>query len=186
MDDNDQPIPFTRLQLTGEWREYKAMPWSQNHVLALKLATGVSAGDTQRYGSFRLGGSFGESGYYTLPDEWRALRGFTPASVSGDGYYLGSIEYRLPVWWADFGYQAYPVFLRYISASAFVDFGNAYDEFTDAGGPPLVGMGAELSASLIVSWGAPIRVRAGYAFGANGGIPVGSVEGFYTWFGSSF
>lgn len=186
LDDSDQAIPFTRVQITGEWREYMALPWADNHVFALKLASGLSAGDTQRYGSYRLGGSFGESGYYTLPDEWRALRGFDPASVSGDGYYLTSMEYRLPIRRFEWGYQTYPVFLRYISGSVFLDAGTAFDDMNDIGSTPLVGAGAELRASMIASWGVPISVRGGYGFGLNGGIPIGSLDGFYAWIGSSF
>ena len=186
LDDTDQPISFTRVQLTAEWREYTGLPWGDNHVLATKMAVGFSAGDTQRYGSFRLGGSFGESGYYTLPDEWRALRGFDPASVSGDGYYLGAVEYRLPLWWIDWGYNVTPLFLRSLSGAVFTDFGMAYDAIDQLNQAPLMGMGAELRMSTIVSWGAPLSFRGGYAFGLNGGVPIGSIEGFYAWLGSSF
>ena len=186
LDDNDEKIPFTRVQITGEWREYQSLPWADNHVIALKLASGLSAGDTQRYGSYRLGGSFGESGYYTLPDEWRALRGFDPASVSGDGYYLSSVEYRLPIRWFDWGYQTYPFFLRYLSGSVYLDAGTAFDDVADIGTAPLVGTGAELRASMILSWGAPVSVRVGYGFGLNGGTTFGSLDGFYLWLGSSF
>lgn len=186
LDDTDQPISFTRVQLTAEWREYTGLPWGDNHVLATKMAVGFSSGDAQRYGSFRLGGSFGESGYYTLPDEWRALRGFDPASVSGDGYYLGAIEYRMPLWWIDWGYNVTPLFLRSLSGAVFTDFGMAYDAIDQLSQAPLMGMGAELRMSTIVSWGAPLSFRGGYAFGLNGGVPIGSIEGFYAWLGSSF
>ena len=186
LDDTDQPISFTRVQLTAEWREYTGLPWGDNHVLATKMAVGFSSGDAQRYGSFRLGGSFGESGYYTLPDEWRALRGFDPASVSGDGYYLGAVEYRLPLWWIDWGYNVTPLFLRSLSGAVFTDFGMVYDAIDQLNQAPLMGMGAELRMSTIVSWGAPLSFRGGYAFGLNGGVPIGSIEGFYAWLGSSF
>ena len=143
------------------------------------LATGLSAGDSQRYGNFRLGGSFGDSGYFTLPDEWRSLRGYFPATDSGANYYLSAIEYRLPLVWIDRGYKALPVFVRNISAAAFIDAGAAYDTTEELGAPPLVGAGAELRSSLLVSWGGGISVRGGYAFGlTEGGIPLGSVDGF--------
>lgn len=186
LDDTDAKLPFTRVQLTGEWREYKTMPWGNNHVLATKIAAGLSSGDTQRYGSFRLGGSFGESGYYTLPDELRALRGFDPATISGDGYYLASVEYRLPLHWFDWGYNTYPFFLRNVSGALFMDTGYAFDDVTAINSTPLTGMGAEFRSSFIVSWGLPISVRGGYAFGLNGGTPLGSPQGFYGWVGSSF
>lgn len=187
LDDDDNYVPFSQFQLTAEWREYRSLPWFNNHVLALKLATGLSAGDSQRYGNFRLGGSFGESGYYTLPDEWRALRGYMPATDSGANYYLSSVEYRLPLLWLDRGYKALPIFVRNVSAAAFVDAGSAFDGSEEIGQAPLVGLGAELRTSLIVSWGGGLSLRGGYAFGlSDGGIPLGSLSGLYGWLGGSF
>lgn len=189
LDDQDQWVGFTQLQVTAEWREYTSLPWAGNHVLATKLAGGLSAGDENRYGSFRLGGSFGESAYYTLPDEWRALRGFPTAVVYGDSYYLGSAEYRLPIVHVDRGVGTLPFFGRYLSASAFVDAGNAFDELSE---PALtgvrVGTGAELIGTAIIGWGIPVTLRVGYGFGVvgDGAIAPGSLEGLYWWFGSSF
>ncbi|MGC6508608.1 MAG: hypothetical protein ACON4U_09345 [Myxococcota bacterium] len=187
LDDEDNYVPFSQLKFTADWREYRSLPWFKNHVFAFKLATGLSAGDSQRYGNFRLGGSFGDSGYFTLPDEWRSLRGYFPATDSGANYYLSAIEYRLPLVWIDRGYKALPVFVRNISAAAFIDAGAAYDTTEELSAPPLVGAGAELRSSLLVSWGGGISVRGGYAFGlTEGGIPLGSADGFYGWLGGSF
>ena len=156
-------------------------------MLAAKGAVGVSAGDGQRYGSYRLGGDFGESGLNTIPDEWRALRGYFPASVSGNSFYLGSVEYRMPLVWLDRGFNTYPLFLRYMSAAVFVDVGNAFDEFYNIGRRPLLGMGAELKTSIVISWGQGLTLRTGYGFSPLGdGIPLGALEGFYFWLGSSF
>jgi len=196
LNDEDQPESFSQIQVTGEWREYSTVPWPetrpglQNHVLAFKLAAGASAGDEQRYGSYRLGGDYGESAYYTLPDEWRALRGFAPATVYGDWYYLTSIEYRLPLWLIDRGVGTIPFFARHLSAAVFVDAGNAFDGIDNT--PPiaetLVGTGAELRGSAIIGWGMPLTGRVGYAFALNGsgGYALGSADGLYAWLGTSF
>ncbi len=191
LDDLNQPQPFTQLQITGEWREYMAVPWGANHVIAWKLAGGASGGDSQRYGSYRLGGSFGEAAYYTLPDEWRALRGFAPATVYGDWFYLGSVEYRLPLAVIDRGLGALPLFVRSLSASPFVDFGHAFagpDELSTALPATRVGAGAELRLTMVVGWGIGLSVRSGYAFAVrgSGGYAPGSTDGFYTWLGTSF
>ncbi|MEC7985146.1 MAG: hypothetical protein VX278_08275 [Myxococcota bacterium] len=187
LNDEDEYEPFSQLQLTAEWREYRTVPWAHNHVLALKLAGGIGAGSIQRYGAYRLGGSFGESGYYTLPDEWRALRGYTSASRSGNSFYLGAAEYRLPLMYIDRGIQSYPIFFRNISGAFFVDFGHAFDDFSRADIVPMVGMGAEISARIAISWGQGLTIRSGYAFSPMGdGIPFGSNLGFYSWLGSSF
>ena len=91
-----------------------------------------------------------ESGYY-IPDEWRALRGFDPASVSGDGYYLGALEYRLPLWWIDWGYNVTPLFLRSLSV-LYLPTLECYTTPLTSDQAPLMGMGAELRIT-VVSWG---------------------------------
>jgi len=193
LDDQDQPVGFSQLQLTTEWREYKALPYADNHVLAWKLAGGAAFGDEQRYGNYRLGGSFGESAYYTLPDEWRALRGFPPATVYGDWFYLGSLEYRLPLLYVDRGVGTVPFFARYLSGAVFVDAGNAFSNPSQS--RPLdialnsrAGAGAELKGTAVLGWGVPITVRLGYAFAlyGDGGYAPGDLRGAYAWFGSSF
>jgi hypothetical protein len=134
LDDENQAQPFEQFQLTGEVREYRTAPWIPNHVIAGKLAVGASFG-TRRYGSYQLGGSFGESSAYTLPDEWRALRGFPASTAVGDWYYLGSLEYRLPLAYIDRGVGTIPFFARYLSAAAFVDAGNASSPREGLGAP---------------------------------------------------
>lgn len=193
LDDDNAPVPFDQLQLTGEWNEYLTMPWAPNHVLAGRLSLGATFGDSERYGSFRLGGDFGDSAYYTLPEEWKPLRGFPTATVYGDWYYLGTLEYRLPLWWIDRGFGMVPFYARYISAAAFVDAGNAFEDVdallsSDALGTTRVGTGVELRAQAIVGWGWGLSARVGYAFAAygDGGYALGSLEGLYVWLGTTF
>lgn len=193
LDDSDQWVAFRQLMLTAEWREYKTIPWPEtwgmnNHVFAWRLAGGAAAGDTQRFGNFRLGGDFGESAFNTLPDEWRALRGFPAATTSGANYMLGSMEYRAPLWWIDRGFGTIPAFGRYLSAAVFLDAGQAFDAFDAFNiGQTLVGAGAELRGSAIVGWGIPLTGRVGYAFALNGsGYALGNPEGTYAWLGTSF
>lgn len=181
---------FTRLQLTGEWREYRALPWFTNHVLAWKAAAGVSLGDNERFGAYRLGGSFGDASFTALPDEWRSLRGFDPATVFGDTYYLGSLEYRLPLFYFDRGVGTVPLFVREISAAVFLDAGNAFNTSADDPTSPfattLVGAGAELRGSLIALWGVGLQGRAGYAVPLRGPAWGSPLDGFYAWLGTSF
>jgi len=193
LDDDNQPQPFDQLQLTGEWNEYRTLPWAKNHVIAARLALGSTFGDSERYGSFRLGGDFGESAYYTLPDEWKPLRGFPTATVYGDWYYLGTLEYRMPIWWIDRGLGILPAYGRYISAAAFVDAGNAISDLgalenTNILATSLVGSGVELRAQALLGWGWGLSARLGYAFAVygDGGYALGSPDGLYIWLGTSF
>jgi len=189
LDDNDAPQAFDRLQLMAELREYRSLPWGHNHVFAAKLAGGASLGDQLRQGSFRLGGTFGESSAYTLPTELRAMRGFPIAVVGGDWYYLGSAEYRVPLIWVDRGAGILPAYLRNVSAAVFTDVGDAFSELSAAEAAALrAGVGAELRASLILAWGLPLTLRAGYGFAAvgEGGVPLGDLSGLYGSLGGSF
>jgi hypothetical protein len=195
LDDTGAAAPFDQVQITSEWREYPSLPWAANHVLALRVAAGVSLGDGLRYGSFRLGGSYGEGSIYALPDEYRAMRGFPVASVYGDWYYLGGVEYRFPIWRIDRGFGTLPFFLRTLHAALLCDMGNAFADLPASGaevadlvGATRVGIGAELRLGLVVGWGIGLTGRLGYAFGVAGedGIPAGSLDGLYLQMGSSF
>ncbi len=179
--------PFNRLQLTGEVREYLALPWAENHVLGLRAAGGVSVGDQLNYGSFILGGSFGESPWVQTPAEWQPLRGHPVGADRGDGYYLGSIEYRAPLWRIDRGWRTAPIFLRTLHGAAFVDFGDAF--YTSDGLElPRVGVGAEVRMSVLAGWGLGFTGRLGYAVGVRGPGGYGPTDpgSVYLRLGSSF
>ncbi|MFZ5477469.1 MAG: BamA/TamA family outer membrane protein [Myxococcota bacterium] len=187
-DDAGTPVPFDQIQATAEWREYVTNPWIANHVLATRFAGGATVGDRFRYGSFRLGGSFSEGGIAVVPDEWRMLRGFSPASDSGEWYWLGSGEYRFPIVNIDRGVGTFPLFVRNVSGAVFLDAGNAFDDAEGAAlAQTLAGAGAEVRVYLIASYGYGVYTRLGYQFAAVGdGIPLGDPGGFYAWLGSSF
>ena len=186
---------FDQVQLSAEWREYTSLPWLGNHVLASRAAVGLSMGDNLRYGSFRLGGSYGEGAAYVLPEEYRSLRGFPVGAVYGDWYYLGSLEYRAPIWRIDRGWNTLPFFLRTLHGALWCDAGYAFDTLPQDGaavastfGSTLVGVGAELRLNMVLGWGLGLTTRVGYGFGLNGqyAYDLGSLDGFYAQLGSSF
>lgn len=179
--------PFNRLQVTGEVREYVALPWAANHVLGLRAAGGVSVGDQLNFGSFILGGSFGESPWVQTPGEWQPLRGHPVGADRGDGYYLGSVEYRAPLWRIDRGWRTAPLFLRTLHGAAFVDFGDAFNG-SDGVEVPRVGAGAELRMTILAGWGLGFTGRVGYAVGVSGPTGYGPTDpgSLYLRLGSSF
>jgi hypothetical protein len=183
----DEKQPFNQMQLTAEIREYMDIPFFANHVLAMRAAGGVSYGDHFRYGSFRLGGNYGESSYYVLPDEYISLRGWPVAAVSGDWYYLGSAEYRFPIWRVDRGTGTIPLFVRSLHGAVFADIGSAFDDPAQPE-PPLLGAGVELRLNTILGWGIPIQSRLGYAISVfpSGGIGPTSPQSWYYRLGTSF
>lgn len=188
--------PFQQWQLTGEWREYVGygrlkdwtrLSWFPNHVLALRAAGGVSFGDRLVEGAFRLGGNFGESPFYSLPEEYRDVRGYPFSADAGNSYYLASAEYRFPLVVFDWGLPALPLFVRDLHGAVFADVGNAFDDVIDAG-QPLVGVGAELRLSFILGWAAGLQARGGYAVGltGDGGYGPADLGAWYLRIGTSF
>lgn len=157
-------------------------------MLALELTGGATLGSTFRYGSFRLGGSYAEGGITVVPDEWRSLRGFYPASDSGEWFYLGRAEYRAPLWWVDRGVGTFPFFLRNFSGAIFADAGNAFDDASDADlSGLLLGAGAELRASFVLGYSWGMTGRLGYAIPVLGsGVRYDSLDAWYASIGSSF
>jgi len=188
LNNEDIPQDFDQLQITSEIREYLKLPFASNHVLALRAAGGASFGDRLKYGSFRLGGNYGESGYYALPDEYISLRGWKVASVSGDWYGLASAEYRFPIARIDTGYSTVPLFLKSLHGAIFVDAGTAFDDL-EVTPSPLFGIGTELRLTGIIGWGLGLQARLGYAFALSnmdGAISPVSPESLYFRFGTSF
>ena len=113
----------------------------------------------------------------------------------GDWYYLGSVEYRMPLWWIDRGIGTIPFFARYFSLAAFLDAGNAFNELPSGSqeeqepilSQTLMGSGLEIRGSAIIGYGVSLNMRLGYAFAVRGpGIPLGSADGIYLRFDTGF
>jgi hypothetical protein len=182
--------PLAQYTATVDLREYVVMPWSANHVLAARGGVGATFGATDYLGYYQLGGAFGDSTSYVVPDEFRLLRGYPLAADSGDRYWVAGAEYRMPLWRIDRGVGTVPAFARVVSAAAFVDAGNAFssaDPWSAAIVDPLVGVGAEVRGSVILGWSTSLTGRLGYAVGlTEGGFGPASLAAWYFQLGSSF
>lgn len=198
--------PLTQLQLASELREYVVNPWLPNHVLAGRVAGGVTLGGAEFLGNYLLGGSLSDTGFSVAPDSLRMVRGYPIAYDVGDMYWLASLEYRLPLWYLNRGVGTLPAFGRNVSAAVFVDAGNAFNNPSVASGTPstvselgsaaitapLIGVGAELTWRAIVVWGVSMQGRIGYAVGLTEGgygpLPDGALGNYplYLQLGGSF
>jgi len=120
---------FHTTELTWAWTEYLTPPWARLHAVALLYSGGVGIGDKRA--AFGLGGFVEQDLVRSIFLNRRQcclfLRGYAPSSVVGDQYHLASFEYRAPLVWIERGYSTFPLYLRRINASAFVDAGNAFD-----------------------------------------------------------
>ena len=104
------------------------------------------------------------------------------------------MEYRLPLWWIDRGVGTIPFFAKYISATAYLDAGRAFNELPNGSedqepifASTLVGAGAEIRGRAIIGYGINAAMRLGYGFAVRGaGIPFGSTDGLYIRFDTGF
>jgi hypothetical protein len=174
--------PTSLAQVTGELREYVTNPLLPNHVLAARVAGGWTFGATDFLGNYVLGGSIGDAGFSVTPDEFRMVRGYDYGSDVGDLYWLFGLEYRFPLLRLERGVGTLPVYARTLSASLFLDGGNAFvDPSLSTGVPatlrelgaaavdaPLLGGGAELVWRLAVMYGVGLDGRLGYGVSLRG------------------
>jgi len=200
--DTGELTGITQVQVASELRQYVVAPWRANHVIAGRVAAGITLGDNEFFGNYQLGGNIGDGGFQIRPDSLRMIRGYPIGFDIGDLYWLGSLEYRFPVWYIFRGLGTWPLFARSLSAAAFVDAGNAFNNPSlDRGGParleewgrsavadPLLGVGAEIQWRAVVAWGIGLTGRVGYAVGlTEGGFrPGDGLDSFYFQLGGSF
>ncbi len=161
---------------------YVPMPWPGYHVVALRASGGVVAGSYARRGFYYVGG-------YDLQqtsaldaltgafDGSFVLRGYLPSAYAGSEFVLSTLEYRAPIIQPDVGLSTLPIFLKRIDASAFVDWGGAFEHFRADqlqlfhGGelvysPDLhASVGGEIWIQLTLAHRADTLFKLGYAYG---------------------
>jgi hypothetical protein len=122
-------------------------------VLALRASGAASRGDEVVRRRLRLGGHDAEGGVLSFDEDASSLlRGFPADAFDGTNVVLGNAEYRLPLAYIERGLGTWPLFLRSLHVSGFVDAGQAWT-------------GAFAAARTKLSWGAEggADATAGYA-----------------------
>lgn len=154
------------IVVTADLRYYLEMPWSNHHVLGLRVAGGWVWGDVQQFGVFRLGGPFGEGiGAANYSSRVLPLRGLAGITYGGDRVFMFSSEYRLPlVENVNTGIGTWPVFLDKLHMDFFVDGGDIKyrTELDDLFTRMLVSVGAELKGNVVLGYELPMMFRLGY------------------------
>lgn len=163
---------------TASWRysEWIPMPWGQrflrNHVLWLNYAGGVSGGDVGHHNNFFLGGYPQQNLLSSIYDFSRpgsaSLRGYGYASQYGDQFHVLNAEYRFPIAWIERGVETFPLYLRRLHGTLFVDYGGAFN------GPFAfdklkVGVGGELMLEITYAYYFNAALQLGYARGVDKG-----------------
>ena len=121
-----------RVQASGE-QAFK-MPWRGHQVLALRLSGGASAGGIERRGAFFLGGWPSEQDVFrsllarTPLSTARILRGYRAGQFGGRYFFVGNVEYRMPLADVDRGLGTLPMFLRRVVLIPYSDVGRAWTD----------------------------------------------------------
>ncbi|MCC7386782.1 MAG: PD40 domain-containing protein [Deltaproteobacteria bacterium] len=160
------------IEVTSRLAGYLPMPWARTHVLAARLSGGVSAGNAGDRSVYTLGGLEIRNVVLDAIDGINvsadALRGYPPGHLRGPSFYLGTLEYRAPLWVVERGFETFPVFVDRLAFALFADAGD-----TPSGAPRLAGIhagvGAELRLEVIMGYFIGFNVRIGYAFGLSEG-----------------
>ena len=160
---------FRSTEVDWSWTEYFTPPWARLHALALITQGGFSIGDKRQF--WALGGYAYEDvlrSVLLMQRQFAFLRGYPVNVVAGDSFLVASGEYRAPLLWIERGYQTFPVYLRRIWGTAFVDAGNAYqgpfhptDLKTDAG--------VEAHLEFMLFYYIDSQIQLGYARGFQSG-----------------
>lgn len=142
-----EAVPVRKL--IGSLDEWERLPFEGSHWPHLKFAGGWSDAPIPEKG-FRLGGFQGAF----------RVRGFPEGTQSGRLAVAGSLEFRFPVLSIERGVSLWPVFLDDLSASAFVDIGQAGQRLTRYQQDLLISFGMEtrLSQNLLSYAGGPTFV----------------------------
>lgn len=179
--------------LRGDFRQYRRIPFTHHHVLALRGAGGITYGEDSNPETFSLGGAYSESAVNTRTRNFYPLRGFGGTVATGEQFMLLSAEYRFPIWQPERGFGNLPLFVKSIHAAGFVDYGDARDRFFTNSSLDFfrgfMGTGFELRGDFRWFYNVPLKGRLGLAFpllaNKNNVFDVGDYELILN-FGTSF
>jgi surface antigen Omp85-like protein/WD40 repeat protein len=157
-----------------------------HHVIAVRLAGGVSSGDATVGRTFLLGGPSPGNGVVDLGSSaFALLRGFSPDTFAGSHVAVANAEYRWPIARPQRGHGTWPLFLHTVHAAIFADAGHAWTGAFDRSAIKS-SAGAQLSADLVAGFFAPFTVSSGAAWGHDGSHRAADGVTVYVRVGKSF
>jgi hypothetical protein len=173
------------LEVSSHLVAFVSPPWAKHHVFAARGSFGASVGDSGERSVYGLGGLPIRDIFSDVARGIRfgadVLRGYEQNTVQGPSFYLGTIEYRLPLFRVERGIDTLPFFADRLHAAIFIDAGD-----TPAGPPKLeslrAGAGLELRADFVIGYFLPIDIRAGYARG----LMQNGIDDFYLVLGGTY
>ena len=161
-----------RSEYSAEYHEYLSMPGEalKHHVLHLRLAGAVSAGDTQSIQRvFSLGGPPSDlTTDVNTTSTTYPLRGYEVRSMTGSYIATGTMEYRAPLFNPMRGAWTLPAFLEKVHGALFVDAGEVWDDHRSfADNQVKIGAGIELRTDVTLGYWIKMTPALGIAHGFN-------------------
>jgi len=155
-------------ELSFDARFFRQVPGLVGHSVMLQVAGAYAIGDRTLRANYRVGGFTARDLTLDVANDTRLglgyLRGY-PANVDvGDGYWLTTVEWRLPVLDIETGFNTLPIAISRLTGAAFVDVGDAFDGVPHTRGVRF-GAGVEGRLLLVLGYYGRVWVRAGIAQG---------------------
>ena len=177
----DGRATFTHADIRGY------LPLGPRHAtLAVRASGSVSRGDEGVRRTPRLGGASGDRAVLSFDEEASSLlRGFPANSFLGAHVALANAEYRVPLAYVERGAGTWPIFLRAVHATAFVDAGHAWSG-RFRGGDIKTSWGAEIGADVVAGFALPFTLSAGIGWGRDGARTLPDSREVYIRLGRGF
>ena len=165
--------------VTADARAY--LPgFASHHVVALRLAGGVSDGDATVGRTFLLGGSETDLGVASFSSRAiELLRGFPTNTFAGSRAAVVNADYRFPIARPQRGDGTWPLFLHTLSGAIFADAGDAWSG-SPRGTAIKTSIGGELSTSIVAGYVFPFTLASGIAWGRDpSGVAAGGATVYF-------
>lgn len=148
---------------TADARAYTRV-FGETDSLSVRLGGGTTFGQPEFRDSFRLGGFPDGSLFDLAGTNVSVLRGYDDDLFRGRSVVHLNAEYRVPLAHPQRGYRSFPVFVRHVHASGYLDVGEAWSGPFRAGDlkPAL---GVSLGADFVVGHRLPLTGVIGLARG---------------------
>jgi outer membrane protein assembly factor BamA len=187
-------VELTRRGLGGDGNAqlYRAdsrafLPLGPRHaLLAVRASAAASRGDAIVRRTLRMGGHGADGGVLSFEEDASSLlRGYPADTFLGTDVVLANAEYRMPLIWVERGIGTWPVFLRALHVSGFVDAGHAWTgRFTAADAK--VAWGVEAGADVTAGYALPFTWMVGVAWGRDRSNEVPDNREVYVRIGRGF
>jgi outer membrane protein assembly factor BamA len=112
-------------KLTADARVYFRV-FGARDALALRVGGGTTFGGESFEQSYAVGGFPDASLLDVVRTNTAVLRGYPDNAFRGRSFAAANVEYRFPLAHPQRGWRSFPLFLRHLHASAFVDVGGAW------------------------------------------------------------